>query len=210
MYSPPDFLVTDPAEIDAMIEDARLGLLVTAGAEGLTATHLPFLYDAAARTLTGHIARANPHPAMAGDGEALVVLSGVEAYVSPRWYANGGGGRHVPTWNYEAVHLWGRIVWFEDRAALRDTVDRLTLRHEQGVVPPWTTAEAEAAYLERLLAAIVGVRFAVTRVEAKRKLSQNRDHADRIGVIAGLETAQDPRDRLVAARMRGLGLGEPR
>jgi transcriptional regulator len=205
MYTPDAFTETDPAVIDAMIVAARLGLLVTHGPDGLRATHLPFLYEPATRTLIGHIARANPHSQMAGDGEALVVLSGPDAYVSPRWYrSTAADGRHVPTWNYEAVHLYGRLTWFEDREALRAVVRRLTEAHEAHIVPPWSVEEADPGYLERLLGAITGVRLEISRVEAKRKLSQNRSGEDRAAVIAALEASDDPRDREVATRMRLL------
>jgi transcriptional regulator len=205
MFTPDAFSETNPAEIDAMIVAARLGVLVTHGPDGLHATHLPFLYEPDTRTLIGHIARANPHPQLAGEGEALVVLSGPDAYVSPRWYrSTAEDGRHVPTWNYEAVHLYGRLTWFEAPEALRDVVRRLTKLHEAHIVPPWSVDEAEPGYLERLLGAITGVRFEISRIAAKRKLSQNRSGEDRAAVIAALEASDNPRDHEVAARMRTL------
>ena len=203
MYTPDAFAETDPAEIDAMIASARLGLLITQGPDGLRATHLPFLYEPQTQTLIGHVARANPHPATAGDGEALVVLSGPDAYISPRWYASTAEDRrHVPTWNYEAVHLYGRLTWFTDREALGAVVRRLTERHEAHIAEPWSVDEADPGYLERLLGAITGLRFEISRVEAKRKLSQNRSVEDRAAVIAALDASDDPRDREIAARMR--------
>ena len=203
MYTPAAFTETDPAQIDAMIEAARLGLLVTHGPDGLHATHLPFLHEPANSCLIGHVARANPHRAKAGDGEALVVLNGPDAYVSPRWYrSTAEGRRHVPTWNYEAVHLYGRLTWFEDRDGLREVVGRLTALHEAYIAEPWSIEEADPAYLEGLLAGIVGVRFEISRIEAKRKLSQNRSAEDQASVISALEASEDSRDHALAARMR--------
>jgi transcriptional regulator len=203
MYSPPDFTVTDAATIDAMIARSRLGVLVTAGPEGIEATHLPFLWDKEARLLTGHVARANPHPALAGRGEAMVILPGADAYVSPRWYkSTADSGRQVPTWNYEAVHLWGRLSWFDDRKSLLNTVELLTEVHEAYIAEPWSLAEADPAYVERLLGGIIGVRLEVSRIQAKRKLSQNREEIDRQAVIAALEASGDGRNRETAARMR--------
>ncbi|HWE45159.1 MAG TPA: FMN-binding negative transcriptional regulator [Caulobacteraceae bacterium] len=205
MYSPDAFAETDRAEIDRLIEAARLGLLITHGSNGLFATHLPFLYDASSKTLTGHIARANPQPTMAGDGEALVVLSGPDAYVSPRWYVSSArDGRHVPTWNYEAVHVYGRLTWFEGREPLLSVVRALTERHEAHIAPPWSVDEADTGYVDRLLGAIVGLRIEIVRIEAKRKLSQNRPAEDRTAVIAALEASDNPRDHEIAARMRRL------
>ena len=205
MYVPEPFAVTDPAEIDAMIGRARLATLVTHGPEGLFATHLPLLHDRETGALLGHIARANPHPRLAGEDEALVILQLDEAYVSPNWYPSKAiDGREVPTWNYEAVHLYGRLEWFENRDALLDLLNRLTNRHETGRPEAWTVADAPSDYVERLLRGIVGVRLSITRVVAKRKLGQNKAQADREGVAIGLEASSDGRDLAAAARMRSL------
>lgn len=203
MYVPPYFAETDADAIAAMIEAARLGVLVTHGEGGLTATHLPFLFEREPMKLVGHVARANPHHALSGDGEALVILSGPEAYVSPNWYPSKAvDGKQVPTWNYEAVHLYGTLEWFGDADRLLDVVARLSQKHESRFEKPWTVADAPAPYVERLLRAIVGVELSVTRVEAKRKLGQNKPEADRLGVIEGLAMSPDPRDRLVADAMK--------
>ncbi|HYF23071.1 MAG TPA: FMN-binding negative transcriptional regulator [Caulobacteraceae bacterium] len=201
MYTPPPFAVEDPDAIAAMIARARLGVLVTHGPQGLTATHLPFLHDQEGGRLLAHVARPNPHPAMAGEGEALVIFPGPEAYVSPGWYpSKAETGRQVPTWNYEAVHVHGRLEWFDDRDRLRDLLDRLTATHEAGRPQPWSIADAPE-YVERLLAGIVGVELTITRVEAKRKLSQNKPERDRDGVARGLAASPDPRDRALAQLM---------
>ena len=203
MWILPVFAEPDAETVASMIEAARLGALITHGADGLHATHLPFLFEREPMTLVGHIARANPHRELAGDGEALVILSGPEAYVSPNWYPSKAvDGRQVPTWNYEAVHLYGALVWFDDRDRLLDVVERLSAKHERGQATPWTVADAPADYVEKLLKAIVGVTLTVTRVEAKRKLSQNKPETDRLGVIEGLAMSPDPRDRLVAEAMK--------
>ena len=203
MYAPAHFAETDPDAVARLIEQARLGLLVTHGPQGLTATHLPFLYDRTGARLIGHMARANPHSALAGDGEALVVLAGPEAYVSPNWYpSKAADGRQVPTWNYEAAHLHGRLTWFDDRDRLLDVVERLSARFEHGRPEPWRVADAPADYIERLLRGIVGVELAIARVEAVRKLSQNKAEPDRAGVVAGLASSPDPRDRLTAEAMQ--------
>lgn len=203
MWTPPQFAEDDPDAITQMIEAARLGVLVTHGADGLCATHLPFLFEAEPMRLVGHIARANPHHTTAGDGEALVILSGPEAYISPNWYPSKAiDGKQVPTWNYEAVHLYGALEWFDDTDRLLDVVARLSDKHESGRAHPWSVADAPADYVERLLRGIVGVVVSVTRVEAKRKLGQNKPEADRLGVIEGLALSPDPRDRLVADAMK--------
>jgi transcriptional regulator len=202
MHAPEPFAVTDADMIDAMIRRARLGVLVTSGAEGLCASHLPLLWDAERRRLCGHLARANPQRASAHAEDALVILSGADAYVSPSAYASKAEhGRVVPTWNYEAVHLWGRVEWFEEPDRLRRLLAGLTGTHEAARASPWSVDDAPADYVTRMLAAIVGVELVVTRIEAVSKLSQNRSPADRDGVAAALGVSADPRDREIAARM---------
>lgn len=206
MYPPPHYVETDPARIAELVAQSRLGVLVTHGAGGLIATHLPFLYDPATGRLLAHMARSNPQRHGAGDGEALVILSGADAYVSPEWYPSKAlDGRQVPTWNYEFVHLHGALEWFEDRERLLDAVRRLSDHHEAGRPRPWSVADAPADFTERLLRGIVGVEMRVTRVEARRKLGQNKPEADRRGVIDGLDASPDPRDRQLARRMEETG-----
>ncbi|NEX93404.1 FMN-binding negative transcriptional regulator [Caulobacter sp. 17J65-9] len=203
MFAPAAFAETDPDQIAAVIGRARLGLLVTHGPGGLIATHLPFVFDRQRNVLVGHVARANPQQAASGDGEALAVFTGADGYVSPDFYpSKAEHGRQVPTWNYEAAHVHGRLSWFDDRARLLDLLERLTDLHEAGRPTPWRVSDAPADYLERLLSGIVGVELAITRVEAQRKLSQNKPLNDRLGVIAGLAASEDPRDRMTAELMQ--------
>jgi transcriptional regulator len=186
MYVPPAFAADDPAMLEAMLGRAGLGILVTHGPAGLFASHLPILRDGAG--FTGHLARSNPHRERAADGEALLIFPGPEAYISPSWHpSKAEHGRAVPTWDYEAIHVYGVLSWFDDRDGLLDVVARLSDAHEQGRPQPWSTADAPNDYIERLLRGIVGLRLQPTRIEAKRKLSQTRKPADRAGVIAGLE-----------------------
>lgn len=120
-------------------------------------------------------------------GEALAIFAGPDAYVSPGWYATKAEhGRVVPTWNYAAVHAYGVAEFFEDAGRLRDVVAGLTTRHEAGRAAPWAVDDAPEPFVQAQLKGIVGVRLALSRVEGKRKFSQNRSAADRAGVVAGL------------------------
>jgi transcriptional regulator len=205
MYAPEPFAVTDPAEIETMLAASRLGALVTHGSDGLFASHLPFIHDAAEGRLVGHIARANPHAERAPDGsEALVIFQGPEAYVSPNWYPSKAvDGRQVPTWNYEAVHVRGRLRWFSDADRLRTLLERLTERFEAGSAEPWRMSDAPADYVERLLRGIVGIEVEIEAITAKRKLSQNKDAADRAGTVAGLEAAGETSVARLMTRLEG-------
>jgi len=200
MYVPPAFAVEDEAAL-TMVEGVAFGALVVAGADGLAATHLPFAMQREPLRLVGHVAKANP--VWRSDAvQGLMIVQGQNAYISPGFYPSKiEHGRVVPTWNYEAVHLHGTLEWFDDRDRLLAVVDGLTRHFETGRDQPWSVADAPTDYVERLLAAIVGVELQVTRVEAAAKLSQNRNAADRAGVIAGLSASSQPGDQAVAKAM---------
>jgi transcriptional regulator len=197
MYGHPTTLLTEDEARAALEAFDRAALLIT---PDLGCTHLPFLVDG--DRLIGHVARANPHWT-AAPCDALVVMAGAEAYISPGWYpSKAEHGRAVPTWNYETIQVRGRLSTFEDAARLEDVVARLSARFEASRPNPWTIAEAPRDYIDRLLGAIVGVEIAIASVEAKRKLSQDRPAPDHDGVIAGLSASDDPRDRAVAQAMK--------
>ena len=199
------FAVSDPTEVAAILASVRLGCLITHDAQGLCATHLPFLHDAARNVFAGHIARENGHWTRAGETDALIVFQGADAYVSPSWYpSKAAHGRVVPTWNYEAVHVHGRLSWLNDPARLRAHLSALTDRFETGRPDPWAVSDAPDDYIARMLGQVVGVEVAVERVEVMRKLSQNRPTADRAGVVAGLSASAKAGDRAVAEKMRKL------
>ena len=129
----------------------------------------------------------------------LAIFSGPHAYISPSWYA---GGPSVPTWNYVDVHAYGSVRLVEDRDWLRGLLRRLTERHEAGNPAPWRMQDLPEAYLAGMLEGIVGFDIAVTRLEGKYKLSQNRPAADRPRVIAALERQGDAGSLAVAQLMR--------
>jgi len=209
MYTPPAFRQDDPQQIAAFLTAHPFGTLVTLGADGLSASPLPFLVetgsDGAPVRLIGHLAKANPqwrdfNPAV----PALAVFNGPDAYVTPAWYpSKAETGRVVPTWNYMAVHVHGALEVVEDAAAKLDIVRRLTDRHEGGRTAPWAVSDAPADYVEAQLKGIVGVVLRVERVSAKWKLSQNKWADEYAGVRDGLAAEADPAARLLAAAMKG-------
>lgn len=202
MYIPPAFREDDPAVLHRLMREARLCTLVTATAEGPVTTSLPVLVDpdeGPHGTIYGHVARANPHWKAPALGEALAIFMGADAYVSPAWYASKQEHHKVvPTWNYETVHARGPVEFFDDTDRLLDVVTRLTERHEAGRAEPWSVDEAPEAFVKAQLRGIVGLRLSISRLEGKRKLSQNRPAADRAGVAAGLAESACPIDRRVA------------
>lgn len=197
MYLPKHFEETRVEVLHALIREYPLGTLVTLGADGLSANHIPIEYDpepAPFGTLRGHVARANPvwRDAVA-DVEALVVFQGPTAYVSPSWYpSKRETGKVVPTYNYAVVHAYGRLRSIEDPAWLRHLVERLTSKFETGRAEPWQVADAPESYIDAQLRAIVGIEIPITRLLGKWKVSQNRSAPDRAGVVDGLRGDADP------------------
>ncbi|MCV7423869.1 FMN-binding negative transcriptional regulator [Mycobacterium yunnanensis] len=193
MYVPTHF-APDDDDVHELLSRNAAADLVTAGPDGLEATMLPFVYDRERRTLEGHFARNNDHWRHADGREALVIVRGPDSYVTPNWYASKAEhGRVVPTWNYVVAHVHGTVTVHDDVAWLDGLVRRLTDHHE-GLRPnPWSVDDAPATFVAGQLRAIVGVEVAISRVEAKFKLSQNRPEADVDGVIEGLRADGDER-----------------
>ncbi|MBP5095505.1 FMN-binding negative transcriptional regulator [Pseudomonas protegens] len=206
MYLPRAFVDEDLARLQHLILGSRLATLVTWGALGLQASHLPLLLDpgqGANGTLYGHLAKANPQCAeLAAGAEALVIFTGEDAYVSPSFYpSKAEHGKVVPTWNYVAVHAYGQPEVFSDPERLLKVVGGLTERHEAGRPQPWQVTDAPADYLEGMLRAIVGFALPIQRLEGKRKLSQNRSAEDIAGVREGLAASADLRDQQLSRLM---------
>ncbi|WP_053150464.1 FMN-binding negative transcriptional regulator [Pseudomonas sp. P97.38] len=206
MYNPKAFAVDDLPQLHRMMSECRLALLVTHGEQGLQASHLPLLLDPQEGpngSLYGHMARANPQwRDLEAGAEALVIFAGADAYVSPAFYpGKHEHGKVVPTWNYQAVHAYGRAEVFSDAPRLRKLVSDLTDHHESGRAQPWRLDDAPAEYIDSMLKAIVGFALPLQRLEGKRKLSQNRSPADAAGVRQGLAASPDPQDQNVARLM---------
>ncbi len=202
MYVPPAFRDDDLASLHATMRAARLCSFVTATAQGLVATPLPALIDETEGehgVLYGHVARANPQWRNPPAGEAMAIFMGPDAYVTPSWYATKQAtGKVVPTWNYVAVHAYGPVEFFEDADRLLDVVTRLTDLHEGPRAGPWAVTDAPADFIRAQLRGIVGLRMPITRIEGKRKMSQNRSLEDRAGVAAGLASSERASDQAVA------------
>jgi transcriptional regulator len=203
MYMPPHFKMDELGAIHAAMRASRLATLVTATADGLIATPLPLILDEREGehgTLYGHVARPNPQWKLPATGEAMAIFTGPDAYVTPSWYVTKAEhGKVVPTWNYVAVHAYGPAEFFEDADRLLDVVTRLTVLHESSREEAWQVSDAPADFIKAQLRGIVGVRMPIMRIDAKRKMSQNRKLEDRAGVIAGLGASDNPVDREVAA-----------
>ena len=196
MYIPAHF-APDDETVGELLRNHGAADLVTLTEQGLVATMLPFIYVPEAGehgALHGHLARNNDQWKLPAAGDALAIVRGPDAYVSPSWYASKTEhGRVVPTWNYVTAHVYGRLVVHDEPGWTEDLVRRLTAKHEAANAHPWSVDDAPRVFIEGQLRAIVGIEVAISRIEAKAKLSQNRPAADVAGVIAGLRERGDAR-----------------
>ena len=194
MYIPAHFHEISPDEIASVIAAAPLGCIVAQTAEGLIANHIPLLAGPDG-TLIGHVALANDmHRLIAENQEVLVIFRASDAYISPNYYpSKRDHHRHVPTWNYQVVHLYGDIRFQHDDHAKRAAVGLLTRTHERRLngADAWKMADAPADYIDQMLGNIVAFRIAIRKTLAKSKLSQNREARDYTGVVEGLRGAGD-------------------
>jgi transcriptional regulator len=202
MYIPRKFALSDD-QTRAALTEAGFAHLVTHGSTGLIVTPLPLIYDG--RSLLGHVARANSH--WHADGaESVAIFSGPHAYISPSLYVTKAEtGKVVPTWNYEVLHVYGRLVVHDDPDWVLNLVTALTNHHEKHRAQPWQVTDAPETYTRSQLRAIVGVELVIDRVEGKAKMSQNQPERNRAGVVAGLKASDVPLDQLVADRVAELG-----
>jgi transcriptional regulator len=203
MYLPPHFNETDEAKLHAVIRAHSFATLVTMDGATPFASHVPlaFLPERGPHgTLIGHVARANPQWRHFASGvEALAIFQGPHAYISPSWYRT---PNMVPTWNYVAVHAYGRPRLVEDTAAFGEILRLTIAEYESGRPTSWSEqlpAETKAA----LMKAIVGFEIELTRLEGKFKLSQNRTPEDIAGAADALSQSSNQTDRELAELMRG-------
>ena len=205
MYTPSAFREARLPELHAAIESIAFASLISTTVDGLQVSHIPLLLapeEGSYGTLYGHVARANAHAACSG-APSLAIFLGPHAYISAGWYpGKQTHGKEVPTWNYIAVHAHGILTTFDDPAALRELLRKLTNRHERSMPTPWRLDDAPADFIDRNLKAIIGLRLTIDRLEGKWKLSQNRTNADRAGVLAGLDDQDDEASRQMASAIR--------
>ena len=202
MYLPDHFRETDPAEVAGLMAAYPLAVIVAQTEQGLVANHIPVMAEGDTM-LIGHVALNNDmHRLIPDHADVLAIFKGEDGYVSPNLYpTKPAHHRHVPTWNYQVVHVAGRITFQHDDKTKRAIVGRLTRDHERAMngEAAWRMADAPRDYMETMLAAIVAFRIEITGIAAKSKLSQNREAVDHAGVVASFKARGLDR---MAARMR--------
>jgi len=203
MYIPAAFTELDLSKLHDFIQQNSFGLLVSQ-VDGLPfATHLPFLLERTTGphgTLVGHMARSNPQWRETGGQTALVIFSGPHAYISPTWYE---AEQVVPTWNYIAVHAYGRVQIVEDEGALLDIVERSVRVYEQAIPRPWSF-DPSSTFVKRMVTQIVGFRIEVQKIEGKWKLNQNHPVERRQKVVRALQQQGGENAQAVATVMQAM------
>jgi len=194
MYIPAQFEQPDIEAMHELIRNRPLATLVTLGANGIDANHIPLHLEPTPEPfgmLRGHIARANPlwHD-LASDVETLVIFHGPDAYISPSWYATKQeAGKVVPTWNYAVVHAYGCLRIIDDAVWVRAQLEALTQQHEAAFPEPWAVSDAPEDFTEKLIGAVVGIEMVITRLSGKWKVSQNQPPQNQRSLIQGLNAS---------------------
>lgn len=203
MYVPAKFALDNDASWQ-VVNDAGAGMLVIGTDQGLQSVYVPVVVSEDRRTLTSHLAKANPWWRAAIDGvEVLGLFLTASAYVSPTNYPSRFESPGVvPTWNYVAAEVRGRLTLHDDPEWTAVQVRAQTANYERARDPQWRVDDAPASYIAQQLKAIVGIEIEVTSIEGKAKLSQNRPDVDRENVRARLAEGALG-ERIVARRMPG-------
>ena len=205
MYIPKSFAEQNTQVLQTFMQQNAFATVITMADNAPFATHMPFVLDATRGqngVLISHMAKANPQwrhfvSTATQDLETLVIFQGPHAYISPSWYASEFS---VPTWNYTAVHAYGRPVIVEDEERLQAILDELVAVYESSMPQPWSVPWRDERYTN-LTKAIVGFEMEITRLEGKFKLNQNRPMADQQGVVTQLQDSHHADERAIAQRM---------
>lgn len=199
MYIPKYYRVQDLDEVKALLSAFPFGTLVAFDGHRPIATHMPFEWAAVGEQLTliGHVARGNPIWRTAPEmEEALAIFQGPHTYISSSWYEE----QNVPTWNYEAIHLSGKVTVMADEE-FQDAMKKLLNRYETGRVNGRTWESLDADFISQQMRGIVGLKMSVKRIEAARKMSQNRQDRDFQHIVERLRTSHEAQDQAVSQVM---------
>ncbi len=198
MYTPKQFQNNDGSSIKAFIRHHGFGILISNADQKILATHIPMEFSDDETKLTGHIARANPQwKKFKEDSEVLAIFSGPHAYISSSWYDH----ENVPTWNYIAVHVYGKINLIEGDQ-LYQSLTHLVDKYEKGSANPVSMEKMSAEYVQKSIQGLVGFEISISGIEAARKLSQNRDKKNHQNIIHELEKRNDQASLQIAEEMK--------
>jgi len=206
MYNSPAFIERQPEVLHGLIRENPLGTLVSTQDGDIECSHIPMVLDAGNNVLRAHVARANQHWTRLAGSKVLVVFHGPEQYITPSWYPSKRvHGKVVPTWNYIVVHVRGQVRVADDTEFLLRNVAELTAQNEGTFTERWSVTDAPADFINGLTRSIVGIEIAITEIEGKWKISQNRSADDIAGVKQGLQALGTNKSMAMLKAMERLG-----
>ncbi|MFT8317641.1 MAG: FMN-binding negative transcriptional regulator [Sporolactobacillus sp.] len=197
MYTPESFKLTDKNRIFNLIDRFPFATIFSQHTGKACATHLPLVLDRKKELLIGHFARPNDQWNDLAQQESLIVFQGPHCYISPTWYET---KMAVPTWNYVAVHLYCQAEIIDDPEELRDSLDGLVRKFEDGE-NNYQMNHVDSDFIQKMFKGIAGVRFKINRIEAKQKLSQNHPEERKKRVIDHLRALGDENSCAIAQLM---------
>ncbi len=204
MYIPSPFQIEDEEIIfDVMIKNS-FATVISQHAGAPFATHLPLILDKANRCLYGHFARPNPQWKDIQNQEVLAVFQGPHCYISPSWYES---EMAVPTWNYVAVHVYGKVELIDDEHELLDALRQMVLKYE-APDSPYQLDQVDPDFIAGMSKGIQGFKISINKVEGKAKLSQNHRPERQALVIQRLEQSERENEQKIASAMKQNLLGE--
>lgn len=203
VFVPSHYDFDEPRELAEFIGEHPLGQMVSGDGAALRGTAAALIVtdadDGAPFHLLGHLARRNPHADLVQDGaNAMVIFQGPNAYVSPRWNR---ANPSLPTWSYVAVQVRGTFEPYRDLDATRRVLERTIAHMERSAERPWRLDDAPPELVDTLLRHIVAFRLRIDDVQGVKRLNQNRQPADRDGIIDGLRATGAPGALAIAALM---------
>lgn len=201
MYSPSSIKINDISDAHDLIDEFGFGVIVSTS---LTGTHIPFVLhsdEGDSGVLYSHCAKANPHWKELEGNEVLIIFSGPHSYISPSWYAQSPA---VPTWNYSAVHAYGKVTLL-DRNQTLAVVEEVVQKYDPELLVKRDIMTSE--FRDKLLSAIVGFKVELTRIQGTLKLGQHRKVEDQKGVYSALSGSQDLSAQMLAKYMKEKSLG---
>lgn len=201
MHIPAFYKNDNSDEVKNFIRENGFGILISQAGNKLQGTHIPLELDKNEEgkdILAGHIAKANPQWKNFPDKqEALVIFNGPHAYISSSWYDH----ENAPTWNYIAVHVYGKIRIVEGERLLL-ALKKLTDKYESRSENPVSVEKMSEKFLQREIKGIIGFEIEIEEIQSAYKLSQNRDAANHSNIIKELEKRGDSHSLAVAEEMK--------
>lgn len=202
MYIPKHFAENNVTTLHDFIREHPFATLVATTNDGLIANHIPLYLNSEGgerACLQGHIARSNPlWKSVVSESQVLTIFQGINSYIRPSWFPSKRvDGKVVPTWNYAAVHVKGKITYIHDPQWKLKLLDNLTASQEGGAEEPWSISDAPHDFIEKQLPAIVGFEISIEKMYGKFKLSQNQSAETRSGIAESLAELGHPMSKLI-------------